>query len=297
MYRRILLIFQISTIALLLGRGWQFIFKSTPFNSFFFHSVIMNPVVKNIYKTDWKEYLTNPAWNESYDFFISGLGIYLWLSILVVVWIQKLPRRIVVINLWSVFFILIFLSFCYFLERGFQIGQFIEFSLQFCSPLFLWFWLLYLSDSLSPDNEQRQLLGDHKQLKIATALTFIGHGLYAINFHPRPGYFIDMIIKAFYVSESMAVLFLNVVGYLDIICATALFIPYQWIQKMALYYIIAWGFLTALARFYANVQWELGWYSIKQWLPEFLMRFPHFLIPFILLMLVSQKSKHVSSHA
>lgn len=287
---RIYLLLQIATIALLLGRGWQFIFKSTPFNSFFFHPFIMNPVVENIYQTDWKDYLTNPKWGDYYDHFFNGVGIYLWLSILLVLFIQRIPRWLSAIHLWSLSFILIFLSFCYFMDKGFQIGQFIEHALQFLCPLFLYYFALVpLSlpegeehiDS-SPSGRLRGVFF----LKIATALTFIGHGLYAIGYHPRPGKFIDMMIKGFGTTEDQSVLLLNIVGYLDIIAALALFSSWKKIQKIALVYIIIWGFLTALARVYSNVNWSMGWYSIKQWLPEFLMRFPHFLLPAVLFVLL-----------
>jgi len=292
LYSKIFLIFQISTIALLLGRGWQFIFKSTPFNSFFFHSIIMDPVVKHVYKTDWKDYLTNPEWGNYYDYFFNGVGIYLWFSIFIIVFIHRLPSWLIRINLWSLSFILVFLSFCYLIDKGFQIGQFIEHSLQFCSPLFLLYFLrgdtLGFGRDLSGDKEQQ--IGNKERLilflKIATALTFIGHGLYAIGYHPRPGQFIDMMIKGFGTTESQSVLILNIVGYLDIAAALALFIPWKKVQKVALSYIIIWGFLTALARVYSNINWSSGWYSIKQWLPEFLMRFPHFLLPLILFLLL-----------
>ena len=302
----VLLLFQISTIALLLGRGWQFIFKSTPFNSFFFHPSIMNPVVEHVFQTDWKDYLTNPTWGNSYDYFFNGVGIYLWISILIILFIRRIPRWITAINLWSLSFILAFLAFCYFIDKGLQVGQFIEHSLQFLSPLFLYWFLKKITPPSLPEEEIDTLKNPSPSgrlggvfskkkfilfLKIATALTFIGHGLYAIGYYPRPGKFVDMMIKGLGTTEDQSVLFLNIVGYLDIIAAFALFISWKKVQKIALSYIIIWGFLTALARMYSNINWSMGWYSLKQWLPEFLMRFPHFLLPLILFVLLSSVSK------
>lgn len=300
----ILLLFQISTVALLLGRGWQFIFKSTPFNSFFFHPNIMNPVVEYVFQTDWKDYLTNPKWGNHYDYFFNGVGIYLWISIFVILFIRQIPSWITAINLWSLSFILVFLSFCYFIDKGLQVGQFIEHFLQFSSPLFLYYWFFkHLTPPTLPKEEEVDTnsspsgrVFSHKKLilflKIATALTFIGHGLYAIGYYPRPGKFIDMMIKGFGTTEDQSILFLNIVGYLDIIAALALFIPWKKVQKIALSYIIIWGFLTALARMYSNINWNMGWYSIKQWMPEFLMRFPHFLLPLVLFILLFQTQIH-----
>jgi len=189
-----------------------------------------------------------------------------------VVFIKKIPSLFIKINLWIISFILFFLALSLFIGKGFQIGQWIEYSLQFCTPIFLLYY--FQNDTIS----KKYILF----LKIATAFTFIGHGLYATGYYPRPGNFVDMMIKGFGTTQSQSEMLLNVAGYLDLIAAGLLFIPIKRFYKIALIYIIIWGFLTTLARVYANFNPGLGWYSLKQWLPEMLMRFPHFLIPAVL---------------
>jgi len=70
--KNIFRLLQIATIALLLGRGWQFMVKGNMFNDFLGHPTFMNPVVKYIYQTDWKEYLTNPVWGIFFVINING---------------------------------------------------------------------------------------------------------------------------------------------------------------------------------------------------------------------------------
>lgn len=270
--KNIFRLLQIATIALLLGRGWQFMVKGNMFNDFLGHPTFMNPVVKYIYQTDWKEYLTNPAWGDFHGNIVFGIGVYFLLSILMVVFIKKIPPLFIKTNLWIISFILFFLAFSLFIGKGFQVGQWIEYSLQFCTPIFLLYY--FLSKNIS----KKYILF----IKIATAFTFIGHGLYAIGYYPRPGNFVDMMIKGFGTTQSQSEILLDIVGYLDLIAAGLLFLPIKKIYKAALIYIIIWGFLTTLARVYANFSPGLGWYSLKQWLPEMLMRFPHFLIPAVL---------------
>ena len=47
-------------------------------------------------------------------------------------------------------------------------------------------------------------------LKIAIALTFSAHGLYAIGYYPQPGVFVDMLINILHFSETTAKDFLFV---------------------------------------------------------------------------------------
>ncbi len=284
---KLLLLFQISCIALLLGRAWQFLSKSTPFNSLFYHSVLMDPVVKYIYQTNWKDYLTNPSWHSNYKLLINGFGFFLLFSLILVLIIKKIPLWISKTHLIISSILFLFLAFCYYLDKGFRIGQFIEYSLQFCTPLFL---LYYYKNSIV-EHHSSKINRFILALKIATAFTFIGHGLFAIGYYPLPGHFIDMMIKGFHITQTTATQFLFIVGVLDILFAILLFIPNHKIQIIALYYIIIWGFLTALARVYSNFSFDLGWYSLQQWLPEFLMRVPHFLVPLLLLFLIKDKKQ------
>ena len=61
-------------------------------------------------------------------------------------------------------------------------------------------------------------------MKVAIAVTFISHGLYALNYYPRPGHFTEMVMDILGVKEATAILFLNVAGILDFVIAVGIFI-------------------------------------------------------------------------
>ncbi len=282
----LLLILQIGVVALLIGRGWQFLSKSTPFNAFFFHPVFMHPIIENVYGIDWKEYLNNPEWYAGYKKLVRIWGVFLMLGSVFYIGMKKIPVRIIKSVSIIFFLLLFFLAFCYYIEKGFRLGQFVEYASQVSSPIILWYFFQhYFLEKKTPSPKSTFVFF----IKIMIALTFIGHALFALGYYPIPGYFVDMIIKSFGMTESAAKTFLSVVGWLDIIAALLLFIPFPKWQKIGLYYIVGWGFLTALARVYANVSYGLGWYSLKQWLPEFLMRFPHFMLPLFLFFILRKQ--------
>ncbi|UTW64317.1 hypothetical protein KFE98_09315 [bacterium SCSIO 12741] len=126
----------------------------------------------------------------------------------------------------------------------------------------------------------RTKLGLKVGLILAT-LTFAGHGLFALNWYPRPGIFIDMVIRAFHCSESSAELFLMVIGVLDL--SLIFLVAFKKTRKYALWYMVIWGLLTALARPLFNFDPQFASATLAQWIPEALIRAPHFLIPLWLL--------------
>ncbi len=304
--QQIIFLLQIACIALFIGRGWQFLAKSTPFFSFFLNGFLMHPIVKYIYGISSTEHLNNPVWYDFYKKFIHFSGVFLLLSSVTVIWVRKLPLLWLKVNLRACTLLLFFMAFCYFLSKGLQIGQLLEYALQIGTPIFL---LVLVTEVVSTKDATAKVVGTVRWMKIALSATFVGHGLYAIGFHPLPGHFVDMMIKGFHINEDTATLLLTVIGWLDIIAAAVLLIPLKTnlsknlppspisaslnaspkeniadkLFQIALYYMLIWGFLTTFARLYANFHWSSGWYNLKQWLPEVLMRFPHFIIPVILL--------------
>lgn len=114
-------------------------------------------------------------------------------------------------------------------------------------------------------------------MRVAVALTFAGHGLYAIGFYPVPGHFIDMIIMAFHVQENTAVVLLQWAGWLDLIVALLILAPF--VYRYAALYAFACGILTAIARVWSNYDPTLPFGSLYQWLPETLVRIPNAIIP------------------
>ena len=167
--------------------------------------------------------------------------------------------------------ILIFLSICFWKEKNYQIGQLIEYSSQALSPFLIIFILFKKSDF-------HHLVFP---IKIAIALTFIGHGLYAFGYHPQPEHYIDMVLNIFPFSESTAKSFLKIAGSLDFLVAILIFVPGTY--RFVLWYIFIWALLTSLARIVANLDTDLLFESLHRWLFEVLVRVPHFGFPLALI--------------
>ena len=116
-------------------------------------------------------------------------------------------------------------------------------------------------------------------MRIAVALTFAGHGLYAIGFYPVPGHFVDMMIMSLHVEESTAVGLLQWAGWIDLIIALLILVPF--VYPYAALYAFAWGILTAIARVWSNYDATLPLDSLYQWVPETLVRLPNALVPLV----------------
>ena len=168
------------------------------------------------------------------------------------------------------------ICFADFYAKNFYVGQLLEHAAQLTIPVFL----------ISVTNKwNRQRL--HLFMKIAIAITFIAHGFFAIGYYPQPGYFIDMMIKGLGVQENIARNSLIFFGLLDFLFAIAIFLPK--IAKPALIYGVIWGFTTALARISTNFSFDFISNSLSQYVHEFLIRTPHFILPLILLLFSTDK--------
>ncbi|MEM1124397.1 MAG: hypothetical protein AAGJ18_28420 [Bacteroidota bacterium] len=120
-------------------------------------------------------------------------------------------------------------------------------------------------------------------LKIAIALTFTCHGLYAIGYYPIPVNFMDMTMNILRVDEAAAKIFLKTAGILDFIVAIGIFLPFKY-ARVCLLYALFWGFGTTIARIWAYFDWKWLDYVLLQWLHEAVLRMPHFLVPLVVLL-------------
>ena len=165
------------------------------------------------------------------------------------------------------------------LERtAFSMGMLLELSLQTFTPLVL---LLFVRN--------RSTESITVFMKILVVLTFIGHGMYAMGIHPIPGHFRSMTMEILGSNENGTKTFLMAVGVMDILLAIGLWLP-KWAKYFALYAAF-WGLATTIARIWANLGYE-GFESMSvRWSFEVLVRFPHFLIPLALFVLISERFK------
>lgn len=155
------------------------------------------------------------------------------------------------------------------INTHFDLGMAIEHALQMVAPV-----ALFLAVSF-PDKTRPWIL----MVSVATAFTFVGHGLYAMGFHPVPLSYQTMTMNILSVSQESAFLILKIAGWLDVLAAACLFV--RPLRFYALLYMIAWGAATALARIVAHG-------NIDPWLWETAVRTSHWMLPLLLLLLTKR---------
>ncbi|MCB0634329.1 MAG: hypothetical protein R2824_17045 [Saprospiraceae bacterium] len=263
---------QVAAIAVFMGRAWQHLRWDAPYRDLFWDENWMGGIVRFLGYPDWQAYVTDPSNDAAMQWLVKGMGWFYVLCTIAAVFIIKIgkPARWLV-RIGGI--TLIFLAALYTKEKFFSIGQFFEYSLQWSTPFFLAAFVQQTTIT------KRQEIW----LKIAVALTFICHGLYAIGYYPRPELFQTMVINILGVNNDQAWQFLNLAGLMDFIAAIALFIRWKKIYLIALLYLTFWGFMTTIARPWAFVYWEFLGSGLAQWLHESLYRLPHVLMPFALL--------------
>ncbi|GAB4327147.1 MAG: hypothetical protein OHK0038_00800 [Flammeovirgaceae bacterium] len=154
-------------------------------------------------------------------------------------------------------------------------------------------FILFLFTQKSPRNIHHIL----EFIRWSIFFTFLGHGLYALGFPYQPPHFIDMVSKIWRIEDSWHISnFLKIAGFLDmLVCIALIRFNNKKQNTYFLVYATLWGFFTALARLAANFSIEEGLRLISfQWWFEFLLRLPHSLFPF--LVLLSIYPKHILFH-
>ncbi len=274
-----LFLLKISVFLIFIGRAWQHLFWDAPYRSFFWDEALLQPIVEGFFNTSWKDYVTSNRTDNFIQGIIRGNGILYLIAALSTMIINEHNKKWVRYPILIGGISLIVLAILLTKEKFYHIAQFFEHSIQFGLP----FTLLFVY-AKSFTQEKIVLL-----LKVLIAFTFFSHGLYAFGFYPVPGKFVDMVILIFGCTESIAITFLYIAGILDFILAVLIFIPK--VSTYALWYAIAWGILTALARITANFYIDFPLQSIHQNLHETIYRLPHGLTPLILLFLIKKYRK------
>lgn len=171
-----------------------------------------------------------------------------------------------------------FFSYQKWQNSGVGIGQFLKHTAQFATPLLVWF--------LSATGWNATL---RKFTMLAVSMAFIFHGLFAIGIslpvswlnHPTPEKFHYMVMECLAIeSRTSSARILLAAGLLDLVVAVAIWLPR--LRKPALLYMVAWGFLTSLARPVAYFDSSAALATLSFWIPEFLIRAPHWLLPLML---------------
>lgn len=268
----------IAVLCIGVGRGWEHIFFDAPYREFLWDESMMTPIVKAFLGISWSEFATDPVYDELFQKWFKRIGLMYFLlafgMVISAFFYKKAPTSMKIFNGLAAFiltFLLLLLALLLFKKQFYHTGQLLEHALQVSTPFFLY---SYLTCGWTKKLENA--------IKIAIALTFGCHGLYAIGYYPVPGEFVEMTINILKTGDDSAKLFLKIVGLLDLIMSILIFFPGKW-RKFALIYIIVWGFLTAIARIWGH--WHTG-YEIetlnKYWF-QVLYRLPHGLVPLVLL--------------
>jgi len=180
--------------------------------------------------------------------------------------------------------VLILDSFSRWVGKDMQSGMAMEHVLQIVTPVAL---LIHVGrkTQLAPKRDfiVRWLL------MIAAAVTFVGHGLYAMGYYNVPLHFQMMTMEILSISEVGSLRFLKIMGWLDFVVVPFLILPRT--RAMALFYMFCWGGATALARILAYYDETLPYNAMDPWMVEAAVRTSHWAVPFWLLWLMWRKRK------
>lgn len=265
---------QFLVIALLWGRAWQGLFWDLPLRTLFWDQSWMEGLVTTLTQDTWQHYVTNESLptDQLIDGFGVGLGVFWALAGASLFFLRNRPQ----LGKWILRLSsasLLFLAFLYFKDKYWQLGQFLEYSAQVCSPLLLsYVWY-----------ESKNTFQFRTVVKIIIGFTFCAHGLYALGYYPQPGTWIEWCRNVFgFEGDASVKYFLLTAGILDIVASIALFLPYKWAYKPALIYCILWGFMTAAARLLGNFYTDMVLLSLHQHLYEVAYRLVHGGLPLLL---------------
>jgi len=268
--RLIRILFLVSAALALAGRSYQHLLFEGPYRAFF---------LDEHYFGYWQELFSEQSWLDFVNSHLVDQRIRIYTRVMGILWLATAVaflffRRLSAKVSWSLAILsslgLLFYGACSYLNMGYQSAQWIEHAAQILMPvLAVWVqgdrsagtaWLLVA--------------------KVAIALTFIGHGLYAMGYFPVPGNFVYMTHTILGTSDEVSKDFLYVAGILDLLAAALLFVPRA--DRIALLYCALWGFLTALARPVTYLlPNHLFWLTVHQTTFEFLVRIPHFMLPLL----------------
>jgi hypothetical protein len=271
--RRVLRIAAWSAFLALIGRAYHHLRFEGPYRAFFLDENWNGWYVSCCTSQTWLDFVNNPATDAGILLYTRILGTVLAITAIAFLVSKWVPKSIA----WTLALLstlgIGFMGFSYYLDMGYQSAQFIEYTAQTLMPL-LMAWIVWGS----PNITWRWLM------KLAIALTFLGHGLYALNVFPVPGNFVYMIQSIMGLSDAAAKDLLWIAGILDLAVVVGLFIPA--ITRYALIYAFIWGLLTSLARPFAYILFNhLFYLTVHQYLFEFFVRVPHFMLPLILLLI------------
>ena len=259
-----------------LGRAYQHCFYEAPYREILWDEHRMSGFVKFFFGMEWKAWATSPQVDAGITSFIDGVGVFYLLCAIMVVFIRKIPRvAAFILKLGAIS--LFILAILYWKQKLYATGQFFEYSLAFMGPIFLlWF--------IKEEGISKKMI---LWMKVAIALTFCSHAMYAIAYYPHPLSFFEMTGNILGISEEQTVSLLWMMGVADILVSILIFLPYRKIVMTALLYATIWGFLTAFARPWGYFHIEFWQDSLHRWGFEAMFRLVHGFLPLVLFLKIA----------
>lgn len=254
--KNILLLVKVSTIVLLIGKGFLHFTSDQPY-SFVFSNANSVQLV--------------------FGFILMSFGVAAFVP-------MALLKKSKIIYFFVIPSLIIFVhTYCSFIAAQSVIEQLVEHTLQIALPV------LYIYCNTTKKIKFVQL---NNALAVLVGLTFIGHGIFALGVHYLPEHFIVMTNQSLNLEDFQSSRFLFVIGILDIVLSILVFIPK--VRQVAVWYLIIWGILTSLARTYYVLGDGLTMELLLVNLPNTLYRLPHGLIPIIMLLIIVKLEKRNS---
>lgn len=265
-----------------LGRAWQHLRWDAPVRALLWKQELMEPLISGIFGIAWRDWVTRLSVDSGIQGSVRVMGV-IYLLCAVAALTVRAGNKIgeAVLALGSA--LLFVLSCLYFIDQYYRWGQLMEYTLQWSGPIFL---LAALHGGL---RKPRFIF----LLKVATALTFIGHGLYAAGIYPMPGHFVTMVMNGLGTSEDAARMLLVFAGYADFMIAICLFVPY--LQRPAIGYAVFWGFATAAARMVSHFDGGAVAVWLDSWTYQTVYRLIHGGLPLVLWFLATAREERVSA--
>ncbi|MEL7118661.1 MAG: hypothetical protein AAFO07_04450 [Bacteroidota bacterium] len=257
---------QWATALFFLGRAILFWFWGAPYRTFFWDEPLLGNAIETL-GMSWGAYLSNVATDNNINLLVNTQAVIFLLASLSTFFYKKLPARLTHPLIFLAAIQMFLLALLLWKEKFGVIAQLFEYTLQIFVPILFLYW--------KKDSWKKSI---YWITAAAIALTFTAHGLYAMGIFKTPGHFIGMTISILGINEDKAYTFLWLAGVLDLILAIGIFFkpkPAIW----ALLYAMFWGFLTTLARIVAHWNWNDLYHSFLLWVPESMIRTPHFLVP------------------
>ncbi|MEM7109594.1 MAG: hypothetical protein AAF519_15320 [Bacteroidota bacterium] len=277
----VILLIQLTSFLVFVGRAYQFFFFETPFQSVLSDEGLMTPIIRSFSNLSWHEFTTSAAVNSGIESFIKVCAIFLLLAAFAsVFWfnssLKKLKKWVMATGIG----LLVLIGLGLVKEKNYDILQFFELTIQLACPLSLFF----LSEQY-PQRAYKLIF----LLKCAIALTFITHGFFALGLPYVPDHFIEMTVGIMSITEQQAGQLLFVAGLFDVVASILLFVPKT--GQYALFYMFVWGCLTALARIVSAFDMEFFLESLHSSAYLTIYRLPHGLLPAAVLILGLQRRK------